>query len=205
MSDTKQRHYLIVILIVIGFLALLRWQAVINNPTLVDGSANEHILPKESHFKNLRQLTFGGENAEAYFSSDGSELIFQTTREGVPCDQIFRMGLDGSNLELLSTGDGRTTCGYFFPDGNSIVYASTHLGDAECPPPPSFEMGYVWAVYDTYDIFRANSDGSELVQLTDEPGYDAEATIGPDGRIVFTSVRDGDMEIYARLLNESLL
>lgn len=151
----------------------------------------------EIRLTNLRQLTNGGENAEAYFSSDGSELIFQTTREGVPCDQIFRMGLDGSNLELVSTGDGRTTCGYFFPDGNSIVYASTHLGDAECPPPPSFEMGYVWAVYDTYDIFRANSDGSGLVQLTDEPGYDAEATIGPDGRIVFTSVRDGDMEIYS--------
>ena len=151
----------------------------------------------EIHLTNLRQLTNGGENAEAYFSSDGSELIFQTTREGVPCDQIFRMGLDGSNLELVSTGDGRTTCGYFFPDGNSIVYASTHLGDTECPPPPSFELGYVWAVYDTYDIFRANSDGSELVQLTDEPGYDAEATIGPEGRIVFTSVRDGDMEIYS--------
>ena len=151
----------------------------------------------ETHLTNLRQLTNGGENAEAYFSSDGSELIFQTTREGVPCDQIYRMGLDGSNLELVSTGGGRTTCGYFFPDGNSIVYASTHLGDAECPPPPSFEMGYVWPIYDTYDIFRANSDGSELIQLTDEPGYDAEATVGPDGRIVFTSVRDGDMDIYS--------
>ena len=151
----------------------------------------------ESHLTSLRQLTFGGENAEAYFSADGSELIFQSTREGVPCDQIFRMGLDGSDLRMVSTGDGRTTCGFFYPDGESIMYASTHLGSAECPPPPSFEMGYVWAVYDTYDIFRAAPDGSELTQLTDTPGYDAEATIGPDGRVVFTSVRDGDMEIYS--------
>ena len=153
--------------------------------------------PQERRFANIRQLTFGGENAEAYFSSDGSELVFQTTREGVPCDQIYRMDLDGENMELVSTGDGRTTCGYFYPDDESIVYASTHAGDLECPPPPSFEMGYVWAVYDTYDIYRVGTDGSDLVQLTDMPGYDAEATIGPDGRIVFTSVRDGDMEIYS--------
>ena len=152
---------------------------------------------QERRFANIRQLTFGGENAEAYFSSDGSELVFQTTREGVPCDQIYRMDLDGENMELVSTGDGRTTCGYFYPNDESIVYASTHAGDLECPPPPSFEMGYVWAVYDTYDIYRVGTDGSDLVQLTDVPGYDAEATIGPDGRIVFTSVRDGDMEIYS--------
>lgn len=152
---------------------------------------------QERRFANIRQLTFGGENAEAYFSSDGSELVFQTTREGVPCDQIYRMDLDGENMELVSTGDGRTTCGYFYPNDESIVYASTHAGDLECPPPPSFEMGYVWAVYDTYDIYRVGRDGSDLVQLTDVPGYDAEATIGPDGRIVFTSVRDGDMEIYS--------
>ncbi|RZP27190.1 hypothetical protein EVA25_03965 [bacterium] len=152
---------------------------------------------QELRFSNIRQLTFGGENAEAYFSSDGSELVFQTTREGVPCDQIYRMDLDGENMELVSTGDGRTTCGYFYPNDESIVYASTHAGDLECPPPPSFEMGYVWAVYDTYDIYRVGTDGSDLVQLTDVPGYDAEATIGPDGRIVFTSVRDGDMEIYS--------
>ena len=152
---------------------------------------------QERRFANIRQLTFGGENAEAYFSSDGSELVFQTTREGVPCDQIYRMDLDGENMELVSTGDGRTTCGYFYPNDESIVYASTHAGDLESPPPPSFEMGYVWAVYDTYDIYRVGTDGSDLVQLTDVPGYDAEATIGPDGRIVFTSVRDGDMEIYS--------
>ena len=151
----------------------------------------------EMHVTNLRQLTHGGENAEAYFSFDGTELIFQTTRDGVPCDQIHKMQLDGSDVQLVSTGDGRTTCGFFYPDGESIIYASTHLGGAECPPAPSFEMGYVWAIYDSYDIFRAAPDGSGLTQLTDTPGYDAEATIGPDGRVVFTSVRDGDMEIYS--------
>ena len=152
---------------------------------------------QESHLANVTQLTFGGENAEAYFSSDGSQLIFQSTREGVPCDQIFRMGLDGSDVRMVSTGDGRTTCGYFYPDGESIIYASTHLGGADCPPSPSFEMGYVWAIYDSYDIYRASADGTGVTRLTDTPGYDAEATIGPDGRVVFTSVRDGDMEIYS--------
>jgi Tol biopolymer transport system component len=150
----------------------------------------------EVHLANVRQLTFGGENAEAYFSHDGSEIIFQSTREGVPCDQIFRMNLDGSNQRMVSSGEGRTTCGYFYPDGETIVYASTHLGSPECPPAPSFRMGYVWATYDSFDIFRASPDGT-LTNLTDSPGYDAEATIGPDGRIVFMSVRDGDQEIYS--------
>ena len=154
-------------------------------------------MSDEVRLINLRQLTFGGENAEAYFSFDGSRLIFQSTREGVPCDQIFTMNLDGTNLRMVSTGDGRTTCGYFSPEGESIVYASTHLGGVECPPPPSFEFGYVWAVFDSYDIFRASADGTGLTQLTDVPGYDAEATVGPDGQVVFTSVRDGDMEIYS--------
>ena len=100
---------------------------------------------QERHLTNIRQLTHGGENAEAYFSPDGSRLVFQSTREGVPCDQIFTMNVDGSNKKQLSRG-GRTTCGYFFPDGKSIVYASTHLGSAECPPRPSYARGYVWPV-----------------------------------------------------------
>lgn len=154
-------------------------------------------FPEETHFGHATQLTFGGENAEAYFSFDGTQLIFQSTRDGVPCDQIFTMRTDGSDLQMVSTGEGRTTCGYFTPNADAIVYASTHLGGAECPPPPSFEFGYVWAIYDTYDVFRASPDGSELTALTDSAGYDAEATVGPDGRIVFTSVRDGDMEIYS--------
>jgi Tol biopolymer transport system component len=151
----------------------------------------------ERHITNIKQLTSGGENAEAYFSPDGKQLIYQTT-PGTPgtCDQIFTMNVDGSNKRQLSKG-GRTTCGYFFPDGTSIVYASTHLGSADCPPRPSYARGYVWPIYDTYDIFRASPDGTHARRLTTTPGYDAEATIGPDGRIVFTSVRDGDMEIYS--------
>jgi TolB protein len=154
-------------------------------------------LPGEKHLANIRQLTFGGENAEAYFSRDGRRLIFQSTREGWPCDQEYTMNIDGSDLRKVSTGDGRTTCGYFTPDGKHIVYASTRLGGRECPPKPDFSRGYVWPIYHSYDIFGANADGSGLTRLTSTPGYDAEATIAPDGRIVFTSVRDGDMEVYS--------
>ena len=153
----------------------------------------------ERHLANIRQLTTGGENAEAYFSPDGMQLIFQANLGGTAptaCDQMYTMNVDGSNKKQVSKG-GRTTCGYFYPDGESILYASTHLGSLACPPRPSFERGYVWPIYASYDIFRAAPDGSNLRQLTKTPGYDAEATIGPNGRIVFTSVRDGDMEIYS--------
>ena len=154
-------------------------------------------LPQEKHFKNLKQLTFGGENAEAYFSSDGKQLIFQSTREGHDCDQIYTMNIDGSNAKLVSTGDGRTTCSYFFPGQKRILYSSTHLGDKKCPPKPDYSRGYVWAIYPTYDIFTAKPDGSDLKQLTNTPGYDAESTITLDGKkIVFTSMRDGDLDIY---------
>jgi Tol biopolymer transport system component len=106
------------------------------------------------------------------------------------------MRIDGSDLRQVSSGAGRTTCSYFTPDGKSIVYASTHLGGKDCPPRPGFERGYVWPVYHSYDVFRVGTDGTNLTRLTQTDGYDAEATIGPDGRIVFTSVRDGDMELY---------
>jgi TolB protein len=152
---------------------------------------------REVHLANVRQLTFGGENAEAYFSFDGRRLIFQSTRDGAACDQIYSMNVDGTGVARVSTGKGRTTCAFFEPDGRHILYASTHLGASECPPRPSYARGYVWPIYDAYDIFRANPDGSGVTRLTDTPGYDAEATTGPDGRIVFTSVRDGDMEIYS--------
>jgi Tol biopolymer transport system component len=150
----------------------------------------------ERHLANIRQLTFGGENAEAYFSPDGTRLIFQSTREGVPCDQIFTMKIDGSDLTRVSTGGGRTTCGYFYPGGKSVLYASTHGADTACPPKPGFTRGYVWPIHASYDIYRANADGSGLTPLTRTPGYDAEATIAPDGLITFTSLRGGDMEIY---------
>jgi Tol biopolymer transport system component len=152
---------------------------------------------KEVHLANVKQLTFGGENAEAYFAFDGQELIFQSTREGRECDQIYAMRIDGSNVRRISNGEGRTTCSFFYPDKKHVLYASTFLGGNSCPPKPDFSRGYVWPVYDTYDIFRANADGSGIERLTSTPGYDAEATISRDGRIVFTSVRDGDMEIYS--------
>jgi TolB protein len=152
--------------------------------------------PGEKHLRNIRQLTNGSENAEAYFSFDGKKLIFQSTA-GRACDQIYTMNVDGSDRKLVSTGKGRTTCSFYYPDGKSILYASTHGGGDACPPLPSSDQGYVWPVYDSYDIYRANPDGSNLVPLTTTPGYDAEATIAKDGRVVFTSVRDGDMEIYS--------
>jgi TolB protein len=150
----------------------------------------------ERHLRNIRQLTFGGENAEAYFSQAGSELIFQSTRDGYPCDQIFTMKIDGSGVRRVSTGKGRTTCGYFYPGGRSILFASTHSAGDACPPRPTYERGYVWPIYGGYDIYRADPDGSRLAPLTTSAGYDAEATIAPDGLIAFTSVRDGDLEIY---------
>ena len=153
--------------------------------------------PKEVHLRNIRQLTFGGTNAEAYFSFDGQKVIFQSTREPFKCDQIFTMGRDGSNVRLVSTGKGRTTCGYFTPDGKRIIYASTHLGAPDCPPPADRSEGYVWPIYRTYDIFSARPDGTDLKRLTTTDGYDAEGTISQDGKkVVFTSARDGDLEIY---------
>ena len=155
------------------------------------------LLPAEKHLRNLKQLTFGGENAEAYFSSDGKQLIFQSTRDGRGCDQIYTMNVDGSDVKMISNGEGRTTCSYFFPGGKRILYSSTHLGDKQCPPRPDFSRGYVWAVYPAFDVFSANPDGSDLKQLTNTPGYDAETTITLDGKkLVFTSMRDGDLDIY---------
>jgi TolB protein len=154
-------------------------------------------FPEEKHLRNIRQLSFGGENAEAYFSKDGKKLIFQSTRDGYPCDQIYEMNIDGTGLRKLSTGKGRTTCSYFFPDGKRYIYSSTHQAGPDCPPKPDYSRGYVWAIYPSYDIFSARADGSDLKNITNSPGYDAEATIAPNGkRIVFTSMRDGDLDIY---------
>ena len=151
----------------------------------------------ERHLANLRMLTDGGENAEAYFSADGRKLIFQANRPGGrPCDQIYTMNIDGTGERMVSTGTGRTTCAFFFPAGDRILYSSTHAADTACPPPPDYSRGYVWSL-DDHEIYTARPDGSDLRALTDSPGYDAEATVSPDGRhIVFTSVRDGDLDIY---------
>ena len=155
------------------------------------------LLPEEKHLRNLKQLTFAGENAEAYFSSDDRQLIFQSTRDGRGCDQIYTMNVDGSNVKMISNGEGRTTCSYFFPNGRRILYSSTHLGSKDCPPRPDFSRGYVWAVYPDFDIFTAKPDGSDPKRLTTTAGYDAETTITRDGKkLVFTSMRDGDLDIY---------
>ena len=155
------------------------------------------LLPEEKHLRNLKQLTFAGENAEAYFSSDDKQLIFQSTRDGRGCDQIYTMNVDGSNVKMMSNGEGRTTCSYFFPNGRRILYSSTHLGSKDCPPRPDFSRGYVWAVYPDFDIFTAKPDGSDPKRLTTTAGYDAETTITRDGKkLVFTSMRDGDLDIY---------
>ncbi len=152
----------------------------------------------EKHFKNIKQLTFGGENAEAYFSPDGKKLVFQSKRDDLKCDQIFTMNIDGSGLKMVSSGEGRTTCSYFLKGGKKVLYASTHGGAKECPPNPDFSKGYVWAVYPDYDIYMATPDGKNIKKLTDTPGYDAEATVSPDGKkIIFTSERDGDLELYS--------
>jgi Tol biopolymer transport system component len=156
-------------------------------------------MPGEGHLRNIRQITAGGENAEAYWAFDGSMLIYQGNKpDGPGCDQIFLLDPWTAESTRVSNGTGRTTCSYYYPSGDQILYSSTHHHDAACPPNPDFSLGYVWAIYPTYDIFVANRDGSNLRQLTAEDGYDAEATFSPTGdRIVFTSVRDGDLDLYS--------
>jgi TolB protein len=151
---------------------------------------------EEAFFANVKQLTFGGQNAEAYWSADGARLIFQSDEAKLDCDQIYTMDADGSNRRRVSEGGGRTTCSYFFPSGDRILYASTRRGGEACPPKPDRSHGYVWAL-DDFDIWTARPDGSGASPLSASPAYDAEATISPDGKtIVFTSARDGDLEIY---------
>lgn len=155
------------------------------------------ILPQEKHFANARQLTFGGQNAEAYWSGDDSEFIFQSTRGDMDCDAIYRMNADGSDVRMLSNGHGVTTCSFIRPGDSTIIYASTHLVHDSCPPKPDMSRGYTWPLYDAYDVFKADADGSNLVQLTNTDGYDAECVFSYDGsKILFTSVRDGDLDLY---------
>ena len=171
-----------------------------------DATSDSLLFEGENHFRNMRQLTFGGNNAEAYWNPAGDQLVFQSDFSGINpqgCDQIFVMNADGSDLEngsryqLVSTGKGRTTCSYFLPDGR-VLYGSTHEGGAECPAPVfSAEGRYVWPIYPTYDIYAADADGSNTELLIGGEGYDAEATVSPDGRyIVFTSTRSGDLELW---------
>lgn len=163
-----------------------------NDPKTKDGLWYEG----ETHLANIKQLTAGGENAEAYFSADDKQLIFQSA-QGQQCDQIFIMNTDGSGRHLVSTGLGRTTCSYIFPDGKHILYSSTHGAAPECPPPPDYSKGYSWPLYESYEIYVAEIDGKNPRNITNSPNYDAEATITRDGKhIVFTSLRNGNLDIY---------
>ena len=159
---------------------------------------------QDDAFSNVQQLTSGGQNAEAYWSPDGKRLIFQSTRGSSKCDQIYVMNADGSNQHMVSTGKGRTTCGYFLPDNKHILYASTHLAGDACPPEADHSKGYVWAVYPSYDIFVARDDGTELKRLTSADGYDAEATVNSKAKkIIYTSMAGGDLDLWEMNLDGS--
>lgn len=169
--------------------------------------ADSLLYPQEKHLKNIRQLTFGGDNAEAYWSFNGKMVAFQSNNKawGLSCDQIFYLNVDGPALQpdkkpqLISTGLGRTTCAYFLPGDKRILFASTHLGGNNCPPEPGRTPGgkYLWPIYDSYDIFVSDLNGKIRKQLTSSAGYDAEATVSPKGdKIVFTSTRNGDLDLY---------
>ena len=180
------------------------------NPILggAEGQHSDTILfPGEKHFANVQQLTFGGDNAEAYFSFDSKYLIYQRKNEkqGIPCDQIWMGKIptqpgEKFQSKLVSTGTGRTTCSYFYPDGKTIIFGSTHLVSKECPPVPDrskYGNKYIWAVYKDFDIFKADTNGHIIKRLTKTDGYDAEATLSPKGdRMVFTSMRNGDLDLY---------
>jgi len=172
----------------------------------------------ERHLKNIRQLTVGRQNAEAYFSFSGDKLIFQSTNNwmkdtyaaaltpagaGLGCYQMYVMDLSSDTVRLVSTGMGATTCGYFFPGDRRILYSSTHGSGPNCPPKPKRDGAYRWAL-DDYDIYAVRIDGQQMQRLTSTPGYDAEATVSPDGKtIVWTSVKDGDLDLYAMNLDGS--
>ncbi|NNM18149.1 MAG: hypothetical protein HKP24_06215, partial [Croceitalea sp.] len=179
------------------------------NENEITSAADSLIYPEEKHFKSLRQVTFGGDNAEAYWSFDDAQLVFQSNYAewGLECDQIFTMDRDAifnaNKPKMVSTGMGRTTCSYFMPDNKHILYGSTHLDNEACPEVPLRKNGkYVWPVYDSFDIFVADLEGNIVDQLTNEPGYDAEATVSPKGdKIVFTSNRSGDLGLYTMNLD----
>lgn len=157
---------------------------------------------QEKHLKNIRQLTFGGQNAEAYFSVDGKKIIFQSLQPGYPDEQIFTMNIDGTGRRLISTGKGRCTCSYFSPDGKWIYYSSTHATQPEGQPPVDMSQGYVWMVNPNFRLYRVRTDGTGLQEVLAKSGYIAETTIAPNGKyMTWTGNFEGDIDIYRSDLN----
>lgn len=206
MKERMKNWFFIIMLISVAILITLL--SFTKKEIQLEAIQNDTLLyPDETHFKNLQQLTFGGDNAEAYFSFDGKWLVFQKTyaKEGLPCDQIFIGKVPTKPDEkfipkMISSGKGRTTCGTFTKNGKHIIYASTHLGADTCPPVPDrkkYGNKYIWPLYDSYDIFMADLNGKIVKQLTTSKGYDAEATLSPDGKkMIYTSTKDGDIDLY---------
>lgn len=194
-----------------GMFAACKQPAKIKQQTTSNTTTSDTLrYPQEKHLKNIRQLTFGGDNAEAYFSFDNKMLTMQVTNTawGTACDQIFYMpvsGTKGQKPPLVSTGKGKTTCSFFMPGNKQIIYASTHLAADTCLSVPRVVGGkYVWAVHKEFDIFVSDLSGKVIKQLTNTPGYDAEATVSPDGKkIVFTSTRSGDLELWTMNIDGS--
>ncbi|NTS41133.1 PD40 domain-containing protein [Flavisolibacter sp. BT320] len=192
----------------VAFAVLSFCSSVVGGVASAQGNPAADTLryPEEKYFRNLQQLTFGGDNAEAYWSYDEKAIVFQRTsvKDGIPCDQIYygKVPAKGEKFtyQLVSTGKGRTTCAFFTKDNKHIVYASTHEGSEACPPVPDrskYGNRYIWPLYSSYDIYMADLTGKIVKKLTDTPGYDAEATLSPDGKkMVFSSVRNGDLDLY---------
>lgn len=176
----------------------------------VPAPANLLYPGEEKHLKNVKQLTFGGQNAEAYFSADGKWLIFQSERDGYPCDQMYVMRTDGSQLRRVSNGHGRVTCGYIIgddpisPNPDQVIFSSTHDHGTECPAKPDYSKGYVWPIYESFEMYTEKFGGGKLNRLTNNKFYDAEATVSPDQKeVVFTSTRDGDLDLYVMKVDGS--
>lgn len=197
----------VIIIIILGFTSSCKNQEKSSETLPAETDIQDTLkYNREVHLKNIRQLTFGGDNAEGYWSFDDSRLVFQANNSdwGTECDQIFYFDLNslpekGEIPKMLSTGKGRTTCSFFMPGNNSIIYASTHEGGENCPPEPERRADgkYVWPIYESFDIYTADLEGNILKKLTNTPGYDAEATLSPQGdKIVFTSIRTGDLELF---------
>lgn len=202
--NMKQKHFYILVILIVGYFSLTSFHKV----KKIEQESNDTLhYADEKHFQNIQQLTFGGDNAEAYWSYDGKHIVFQRTnpKEGVHCDQIFVGKIPTKKDEkftykMISSGKGRTTCAYFLPDGKHIIYASTFKGGDECPPTPDrakYGNRYIWPLYESYDIYMADLDGKIVKQLTSAKGYDAEATLSPDGKkMIYCSDKSGDLELY---------